>query len=208
MLNLPLTTEFSKRVPKQMFYEKTAITPALKKVFVEQIKSITWANKIAPTTLNISEGKSVTEIQVIRILLHSDNFDVSVLKHIDKAIPYHNIYVLEYDGKFQVWLRFRDDSENFTKYFNTTWLPEAELPLKIDGLNLDTVYENFVLQVSGIEKVGNDSVAVQIKNADKTEKLKIEIARLEKQARAEKQPKKKFELAQKIKKLNKKIQGG
>lgn len=208
MLNLPLTTEFSKRVPKQMFYEKTAITPALKKVFVEQIKSITWANKIAPTTLNISEGKSVTEIQVIRILLHSDNFDVSVLKHIDKAIPYHNIYVLEYDGKFQVWLRFRDDSENFTKYFNTTWLPEAELPLKIDGLNLDTVYENFVLQVSGIEKAGNDSVAVQIKNADKTEKLKIEIARLEKQARAEKQPKKKFELAQKIKKLNKKIQGG
>lgn len=205
MLNLPRTTEFNKRVPKQMFYEKTAITPALKKVFVEQIKSITWANKIAPSTLNIDEGKSVTEIQVIRILLHSDNFDVSVLKHIDKAIPYHNIYVLEYDGKFQVWLRFRDDAENFTKYFNTTWLPESELPIKIDGLNLDTVYENFVLQVSGIEKVGNDSVAAQVKNADKTEKLKKEIARLEKQARAEKQPKKKFELAQQVRELKEKL---
>ena len=205
MLNLPRATEFNKRVPKQMFYEKTAITPALKKIFTEQIKNITWANKIAPSTLNIDEGKSVKEIQVIKILLRSDEFDVAVLKHIDKAIPYNNIYLLEYDGKFQVWLRFRDDAENFTKYFNTPWLPESELPLKIDGLNLDTVYENFVLQVSGIEKSGSDSVAVQIKNADKTEKLKKEIARLEKQARVEKQPKKKFELAQQVRKLKEKL---
>lgn len=205
MLNLPRATEFNRRVPKQMFYEKTAITPALKKIFTEQIKNITWANKIAPSTLNIDDGKSVKEIQVIKILLRSDEFDVAVLKHIDKAIPYNNIYLLEYDGKFQVWLRFRDDAENFTKYFNTTWLPEAELPLKIDGLNLDTVYENFVLQVSGIEKSGSDSVAVQIKNADKTEKLKKEIARLEKQARVEKQPKKKFELAQQVRKLKEKL---
>lgn len=205
MLNLPLTTEFNKRVPKQMFYEKMAVTPALKKIFTEQIKNITWANKIAPSTLNIDEGKSVKEIQVIKILLRSDEFDVAVLKHIDKAIPYHNIYVLEYDGKFQVWLRFRDDAENFTKYFNTPWLPEGELPIKIDGLNLDTVYENFVLQVSGIEKVGNDSVAVQIRNADRIEKIKKEIARLEKQARAEKQPKKKFELAQQVRKLKEKL---
>ncbi len=205
MLNLPLTTEFNKRVPKQMFYEKMAVTPALKKIFTEQIKNITWANKIAPSTLNIDEGKSVKEIQVIKILLRSDEFDVAVLKHIDKAIPYNNIYVLEYDGKFQVWLRFRDDAENFTKYFNTTWLPESELPLKIDGLNLDTVYENFVLQVSGIEKVGNDSVTAQIKNADRIEKVRKEIARLEKQARAEKQPKKKFELAQQVRKLKEKL---
>ena len=45
------------------------------------------------------------------------------------------------------------------------------------------------------------SVDENIELHEKQAKLQREIARLEKQARAEKQPKKKFELVQKIKKL-------
>ena len=40
---------------------------------------------------------------------------------------------------------------------------------------------------------------------EKQDKLKKEIAKLEKQARAEKQPKKKFELAGKVKKLKEEL---
>ena len=40
MLGLPKTTEFNKRIPKQKFYENMDISPALKKVFVEQVKII------------------------------------------------------------------------------------------------------------------------------------------------------------------------
>lgn len=38
MLDFPKSTEFNKRIPKQKFYEKIDVSPALKKVFVEQIK--------------------------------------------------------------------------------------------------------------------------------------------------------------------------
>ena len=57
MLGFPASTEFGKRIPKQKFYEKIDISPALKRVFVEQIKLINWRNKLAASTLNIPAGK-------------------------------------------------------------------------------------------------------------------------------------------------------
>ena len=64
MLGLPKSTEFNKRIPKQKFYENIAVTPAMKKAFVEQIRIIYWRNKIAATTLNLAAGEQVTEIEV------------------------------------------------------------------------------------------------------------------------------------------------
>jgi len=53
MLGLPTTTEYNKRIPKQKFYENLSVTPALKRVFVEQIQNVIWANKIAPATISV-----------------------------------------------------------------------------------------------------------------------------------------------------------
>ena len=62
MLGLPELTEFNKRIPKQKFYDNLEISPALKKVFVDQVKAIYWRNKLATTTLNIASGMDVNEI--------------------------------------------------------------------------------------------------------------------------------------------------
>ena len=67
MIGLPKTTEFNKRIPKKKFYENMDISPALKKVFVEQVKNIYWRNKIAVSTTNLAEGKEVTEIEVFEV---------------------------------------------------------------------------------------------------------------------------------------------
>ena len=95
MLDLPKSTEFNKRIPKQKFYEKIDVSPALKRVFVEQIKIIYWRNKLAATTLNLAPGISVDEIEIIEIKLSSQELDVAVLRQIDKEIPYHILFVLE-----------------------------------------------------------------------------------------------------------------
>lgn len=205
-MNFPKTTEFNKKVPKQRFYENLSVTPAIKKIFVEQIQSIVWANKLAVNTLNVQAGEYVTEIQILKIYLHTDKFDVSVLKQIDKVIPYNNIYMLVFEDKYQIWLRYKDLDGSITKYFNTDWLNEDEIPLKIDGLSLDTVYENFVSQISGIKRTADAEFSEQIKINEKIKKLEKEIARLEKQARAEKQPKKKFELAGRVNALKKELE--
>ena len=69
MLNFPKTTEFGRRIPKQKFYENLDITAEVKRLFVEQIKLITWRNKLSAQTMNIAPGQSVTEIEVFHIRL-------------------------------------------------------------------------------------------------------------------------------------------
>lgn len=80
VLGLPMTTEFNKRIPKQKFYENIAVTPAMKKAFVDQIRIIYWRNKIATTTLNLATGEQVTEIEVFEVRLSAPELDESVLR--------------------------------------------------------------------------------------------------------------------------------
>lgn len=207
MLCFPQTTEFNKRIPKQKFYENMEVSPALKRVFVEQIKLIHWRNKLAVSTMNIAPGKTVTEIEVIEIKLASPQLNEAVLRQIDKGIPYHILFILSFDGKVQAWTGYKVATEGgnkafkVNKYYHTEWTPEHELNLKIEGLNMDAVWENLIIQVGGIEVGQGKSLDEQIQINDQKEKLQKQIAKLEKQARAERQPKKKFELAEKAKKL-------
>ena len=94
MLGLPERTEFNKRIPKQKFYENMEVSPALKRVFVEQIRIIYWRNKLAATTMNIAAGEEVTEIEVFEVRVQEPQFDEAVLRQIDKEIPYHILFLL------------------------------------------------------------------------------------------------------------------
>ena len=130
MLGLPKSTEFNKRIPKQKFYENLSVTPALKRIFIDQIKVIYWRNKIAATTMNLAAGEMVTEIEVFEVRLTAPQLDVSVLKQIDKEIPYHILFLLEYEGKYQAWTAYKESSVSGSSafkvgtYYHTEWLPE------------------------------------------------------------------------------------
>lgn len=155
MLGLPKTTEFNKRIPKQKFYENINVTPALRRIFVEQIKVVYWRNKIAPSTINLEAGNDVTEIEVFEVKLNRVPLDVSVLRQIDKEIPYHIIFLLEFEGKYQAWTAYKEKAGSGSSafkvdtYYHTDWLLEDVLVLKLDGLNMDSVYENYVRQIAG-----------------------------------------------------------
>lgn len=211
MLGFPQTTEFNKRIPKQKFYENMEVSPALKRVFVEQIKLIYWRNKLAVSTMNIAPGETVTEIEVIEIKLASPQLNEAVLRQIDKEIPYHILFILSFDGKVQAWTGYKEATEGgnkafkVNKYYHTEWIPEYELNLKIEGLNMDAVWENLIIQVGGVEVGQGKSLDEQIQIDDQKAKLQKEIEKLEKQARNEKQPNKKFQLAQQVKTLKKQL---
>ena len=212
MLSLSVSTEFNKRIPKQKFYENMEVSPAMKKAFVEQIKLIYWRNKLAVSTMNIAPGETVTEIEVIELKLASPQLAEAVLKQIDKAIPYHILFILTYEGKAQAWIGYKEATASgnsafkVTRYYHTDWMPEHELNPKIEGLNMDAVWENLIVQIGGIKIGQGKSLGEQIRIDDQKAKLQKEIEKLEKQARAEKQPKKKFELVQQVKVLQKTIQ--
>ena len=72
-------------------------------------------------------------------------------------------------------------------------------------MNLDKVWENIVVDIGGVSIADGNPLDEQIAADERRQKIEKEIAKLEKQARAEKQPKKKFELVQQIKMLERRI---
>lgn len=205
MLNLPNSTEFNKRIPKQKFYDNLSVTPALKKAFTDQIKVIYWRNKIAPTTVNLAASDSVTEIEVFEIRLNTPDLDESVLRQIDREIPYHILFLLEYEGKYRAVISYKEAAAGKTafkvdRYYSTDWLDEDDLPVHLEGLTLDAVYENFVRQIAGDALGTGESASLKdsVEQQKQREQLEKQIAALEAKIRKEKQPRKKFEMVQKL----------
>ena len=213
MLGLPKTTDFNKRIPKEKFYENLNVTPTVKKCFVDQIKVIYWRNKIASSTTNLAPGTNVTEIEVFEVRLKTNLLDEAVLRQIDKEIPYHIIFLLEYDGKYQVWTAYKEASTGNTAfkvnhYYHTDWMTEDELPLKLEGLNVDTVYKNFVYQIAGdtLQANGNESLQDVVERDEKIKNLKKQIEVLQAKIRKEKQLNVQMKLNSELKKLKKELE--
>ena len=215
MLGLPKSTEFNKRIPKQKFYENLQISPALKRNFVDQIKVIYWKNKIAASTVNLASGKIVTEIEVFEIHLNGKELDEAVLKQIDREIPYHILFLLEYEGKVQARIGYKESvlsgntAFKVNRYFHTDWMAEEDLPLKMEGLDLDAVYENFVRQAAGDElrqTEENENLKTSIEHNEEIKTLKKEIEKLQTKLKREKQLNRQMEINAQIKSLKKKLE--
>lgn len=209
MLGLPKSTEFNKRIPKQKFYGNLSVTPAMKTAFTEQIKSIYWRNKLAATTLNLAPGKLVTEIEVFEIRLTSPDLDEDILRLIDREIPYHILFLLEYDRKYQAAMGYKEVSSSgkaafkVERYYRTEWLTEEELSLHLEGLTIDAVYENFIRQIAGDRLVGNENTTMKesVEQQKQREQIEKQIVALETKMKKEKQLNRKMELKAEIKKL-------
>ena len=214
MLGLPQTTEFNKRIPKQKFYENITVTPALKKFFVEQVKIIYWRNKIATSTVNLSAGASVTEIEVFEVRLNQQVLDESVLRQIDKEIPYHILFLLEYERKYKAAIGYKEtvtsgnNAFKVKRYYYTEWLPAEELPVKLDGLSIDAVYENFILQIAGNQLQANptESIKESVEKDEKRQQLKKQIDKLHNKIRKEKQLNKQMQMNAELKQFKKALE--
>lgn len=215
MIGLPKTTEFNKRIPKQKFYENMDISPALKKIFVEQVKIIYWRNKIAASTTNLAAGNDVTELEVFEVRLSSPVLDDSLLRQIDKKIPYHILFLLEYQGKYQAWIGYKEAAASGNKafkvngYYHTEWLVEDELSLKLEGLSVDAVYENFVRQIAGDKlktETAGESLKESVARDEQKQQLQKQIATLQAKIRRDKQLNKQMQMNTELKKLKKELE--
>lgn len=216
MIGLPKSTEFNRRIPKQKFYENISVSPTLKRVFIDQIKVIYWRNKVATTTMNLAAGDTVTELEVFEIKLNGQQLNESVLRQIDKEIPYHILFLLEYDGKYQAWTAYKEAAASGSNafkvgtYYHTDWIPEDELPLKVEGLSVDKVYENFVRQIAGdalrSEEGKTESLKESVERDNRRQELEKQVAALQTKVRKEKQLNKQVQLNAELKKLKNELE--
>ena len=213
MLGFPVSTEFNKRIPKQKFYDNLDVSPTLRRVFVDQIRLVYWRNKLAASTLNIAAGEVVSEVEVFEVRLNEPKLDEAVLKQIDKEIPYHILFILTCDGKAQAWIGYKEAAASgsnafkVNRYYHTDWMPEDELQLRIDGLNMDTVYESLVRQIAGdkLQADSGESLKESVERDEKKKQLEKQIAVLESKMRKEKQLNRRMEMNAELKRLRKEI---
>jgi len=214
-IELPKSTEFNKKIPKQKFYENLEISPSLKKIFIEQIDKIIWNNKIASSTTNLADGNLVKEIEVFEVFLKSPNLDDELLRHIDRAVPYHLVFILEYQGRYKACISYKEAATSGNRafkvnsYYYTDWLNKQDLPLKLEGLSLDAAYENFVRQIAGetLQKVASDeSLKDSVARSEQKELLQKQILALESKIRKEKQLNKQIQINNELKKLKRDLE--
>lgn len=202
MLGLPASTEIKKLITKKKVYEHFGadMSAERRKKFDADIARMTLTNEVSPVSINIAAGDDVQNFFILHIALKSKEFDQQNISYISRLFGQRLVMILESEGQSRLALWQ-------TKLIMTEWAAPDTLRLPLSGLNLDKVWENIVLQIAGIEIEQGRTLDEQIAVSAQREKLLKEMNKLEKQARAERQPKKKFELVQRIKKLEAELGG-
>lgn len=191
MLGLPKSTELNKQLPKKAIYAKFQMSPAAKAKFDADIARINIVGEISPKTTGIAQGQNVSSIFVLQVILKQKNFQQNTIAQISKLIDQNMLLILDCGTERKLAIYH-------SKLIQTEWVPADACVIELKGLDLDSVWENFITQVGGITIQQGNTLDQQIASDEEQAKREKEIARLEKLARAEKQPKKKFELVQEI----------
>lgn len=193
MIEFPSSTLIGKVIPKTAFYKHLEINAKLKSRFVEDIDRIQWLAKLAPSTLNVEDGKTVHEISVFMVSLKTENVPDDVFLAIDKQMPRHMLFILKYDVRYSLLLNYKEwaDPEKGTfsiiQSFRTGWIDEESVRLTLDGSTMDRVYESFVGQISGFgtHKAADIKRIIELQEQLKQKQRTVEA--LQKKVRAEKQ---------------------
>lgn len=194
MLGLPKATELNKQLPKKAIYAKFQMNTAAKDRFDADISRISIVGEISPRTVGIAAGESIASIFVLLVSLKHKDFQVNTIAQISKLIDQNMLLVLEHENQRKLAIYH-------TKLIQTEWRPADQCSVSLKGLDLNSVWENLIVQVGGITIQQGNTLDQQIVIDEQRVKIEKEIVRLEKLARAEKQPKKKFEIVQQIQKL-------
>jgi hypothetical protein len=198
VFELPPVSIVNKVVPKNSFEEYA--TPKQRKLFSQGVSKITWQNKLSKDTINLI-GVEVVEIQIFLIELKSKLDLESVFLLMDKAIPYHLIFVTQFENELQ----FRASAKHphpvnpnnsvVDWTFKSEWLPRSEHSFRLYlGGSLDRIFFDFCSQLSAFEpdRVSSLSELVALKSS--LHKLEKEIANLKSAIQNSKEFKKKVEL--------------
>lgn len=191
MLGLPKSTEMNKQLPKKAIYAKFRMNTVARSRIDASISKITIVNEITPAKINIPVGEEVASFFVLLVTLKKKDFDEKTIATLSRLIPQNILFVLEFEGQSKLAIYH-------TKLMQTEWKPTESCSVVLRGLNLDKVWENIVVDIGGVSIAEGNTLDEQIIIDEQRQQIEKEIATLEKQARAEKQPKKKFELVQKI----------
>ena len=201
VFGLPKSTEINKQLPKKAIFEKFKPNPVDKKLFDEQINRISIVSEISPRTVNTSPGDEVKAIYILLITMKTKACDKKNIALLSKLIDQKMLFALQYGDEIQV-AAYRTG-----RVLISESKPLESWELKLNGLDLDSIWDNMIATIMGISLTKGNALDEIIIENDHRGKLMKQIAVLEKKAMNERQPRRKWELADELNKLKKQLKG-
>ena len=200
MYNLPQNTEINKALPKTVLYEKFELKPSQQKAFDADVSRMVITNVLSSHTLPaVAEGQSVKTIYVVTVQLKRKQYvSGKSIELLSRLIPQKMVLILHHDDKIQL-------AVHHSRLLTSEWMNEDVVDIPILGLDFDKVWENIVAAVGSIVLDNAISIDEQLDKDWKRQQTEQKIAQLEKRARIEKQPRKKWELVAEIRRLEKEL---
>lgn len=203
----------ARQIAKKRFLQELSLGSPARRSLDDDVHAIYWTASLKEASLHLPPGKEVTEIEVFTLALRQPRIDEALLTAIDRAIPYHILYLLTYEERTQAWISYKETAQaneafRVEKYYHTDWQAAEELPLALRGTSLDEVYENLVRAIAGERlRLQGGSLRTAVQEDEQRAAIEKEIAALTKKRNREKQLNRKMELNARIKKLRRALQG-
>ncbi len=206
MYNLPQSTIVNRVIPKKTFVNQLGANTRMKDHFTNDVVRVEWLAKLAPSTINVADGKEVHEITIFLVPIKDENCPDDIFSFIDGMIPRHTLFILRWGDMTCLHLNYKEWMESSTntnktfriaKTYRSQWIKDTEISLSIDGLTMDAIYEALVRQVAGERIIAqSESLREDVEKSTQREMLLKEIEILKRKEAKERQPQKKFVLHQ------------
>lgn len=199
MYGLPQRTEINKPLHKTKVFEKFDLTASQRDSFDADISRMFITHVVAESTIpTIKAGNEIADFYIIEVSLKRREYAPKNIELLAKFIPRKILFVLHFEEKAQLAI-------HHTKLICSDWQQCDTLNIPLTGLDLDAVWENIVATIGSITVQEGNTLTEQIKSDEQRAKVLAQIAMLERKMAAEKQPRRKREYFEQIKKLKNQI---
>lgn len=203
----PEAAKFGRRVPKEKFYAHGTVSTTVREKFITEVQRITWAYKLAESTINLAGSKAIPEVQIFEIDAKGADVSEPVLTSIDRAILFPIIFEINRGDSETLSTRMvaahKQSSSGTPKigaYYSTGWQSaRAERQALPTSITLPALYTSLLDAVAPVSARPGEDVSKLADRLETVRKLEREIAALERKLRTEPQFNRKVELRRALK---------
>jgi len=208
----PNQAEFNRVLPKSKIYEHARPSRSIRERFVAEVDQIVWKYKLSPETVNLPAKTGVLEIQVFGVSLKCGEISESVLRTIDKAIPYPIFFEISYGDRIKSTAAYKRPSDADSAkwvveaYFETEWqqLDQPRVPIPV-ALDLMGLYEQCMRSMVPFPAWPGETVKAQVDRINLIRSKETACRKLEARLQQEKQFNRKVELNREFRRLKNEI---
>lgn len=197
MFGLPVSTERKKQLPKKAIYAKFDLKSSQRESFDADVARIDIVAVVSPVTVPaLNEGEQISEFYVLQVQMKRKEYDRDNIAMLTKLIPQKMVFALLFEDKVQF-------AVFHSKLFSSGWMNIGEAILPLSGLTVDSVWDNIVKSIGQIEVEEGNTLVEQIEVNERQAKILAQIEMLERKMAKEKQPRRKREYFEQIRKYKK-----